>query len=124
MVDASNPVAGYGGFLNEGFEHSNTELVFGTDNRLYVSSLTTISLNEELLLSYGAPFWLDPNRWYKLTSATQNVILSYYKCSPPTEPNPFLLTLTPPTHELPMDFDGTSCTITLPAGPEAIQGHE
>ena len=110
IVDASNPVAGYGGFLNEGFEHSNTELVFGTDNKLYVSSLTTISLNEELLLSYGAPFWLDPNRWYKLTKDTQSAILSFYKCSPPTEPNPFLLTQ---PHELTMNPDDTKCDLTL-----------
>ena len=62
IVDASNPLAGYGGFINKGFDNSNTELVFGLDNKLYVTAITTIALNEELLLSYGAPYWLEPSR--------------------------------------------------------------
>ena len=117
IVDAAIPTAGYGGFLNEGFEHSNTELVFGTDNKLYVSALTTISLNEELLLSYGAPFWLDPNRWYKLSKDTQCAILSFYKCSPPTELNPYL-----PSHpqEPAMDHVDIGCELASSTNQEDI----
>ena len=114
IVDAYMSSVGYGGFLNEGFEHSNTELVFGMDNKLYVSALTTITLNEELLLSYGAPYWLEPSRWYKLSIDTQRAILSFYKCSPPTEPNPYLLIQLQGEPPLIMNTSGTSSDLTPP----------
>ena len=116
IVDAFNSLTGYGGFINEGFEHSNTELVFGTDNKLYVSALTTIALNEELLLSYGAPFWLEPSRWYKLSANTQHAILSFYKCLPPSEPNPYCTVPMQEDFHPTMNSEENGYDLTLPNG--------
>ena len=87
IVDAADPLSGYGHYINEGFDLANTEVVFGSDNKLYVSTITTINLNEEFSMSYGGPFWLDPTRWRTLSPATKQAVLAYYKCSPPLDPS-------------------------------------
>jgi len=62
MVD-SRPLNSYGPYMNDGLDvkEANVTLVFGSDCKIYVETITTVPKNVELLLSYGPLFWLDPS---------------------------------------------------------------
>ena len=77
----------YGPFMNDGlsFKEANSEIRVGEDGILYVELTTIVERNEELIMSYGCPFWMDPDRWATLNREAQLAIMAYYKCQPPTE---------------------------------------
>jgi len=54
MVD-SRPLNSYGPYMNDGldFKEANATLVFGSDGKIYVKTITTVPKNAKLLLSYG-----------------------------------------------------------------------
>ena len=84
MVDGDVKLS-YGPYINDGliFKEPNTEIIIGNDGQLYVELTTIVEPNEELTLSYGSPFWMDPFKWPMLTYETQQAILLYYNCQPP-----------------------------------------
>jgi hypothetical protein len=47
--------------MNDGldFKEANATLVFGSDDKIYVETITTVPKNAELLLSYGPLYWLN-----------------------------------------------------------------
>ena len=89
IVDGS-PLNSYGPYMNDGLDHreANATLVFGSDGKIYVETITTVSRYSELLLSYGHQYWLDPALWDTLPEDTKISILNYYKCDPPRTTRP------------------------------------
>ena len=84
IVDGS-PLTSYGPYMNDGLDHkeANVTLVFGTDGKIYVETITTVSKHSELLFSNGQLYWLDPAHWNTIPEETKASILRYYKCEPP-----------------------------------------
>ena len=85
MVDGKDKTS-YGPFINDGLstKEANTEIVVGNDGKLYVKTTTWVNMHNEFFMSYGGPFWLDPNNWASLPRDVQMSVLKYYKCQPPT----------------------------------------
>ena len=83
IVDAADPLSCYARYVNEGFFNSNCEVVLGSDDVLYLVATTDISLNEELTMPYGAPFWTLPERWMSIPTFLQESVLQFYDCVPP-----------------------------------------
>ena len=90
MVDGS-PLNSYGPYMNDGlaFQEANATLVFGTDGKIYVETITTVSKNAELFLSYGRQYWLDPHHWNQLPESVRTSVLQFYQCDPPVTPKSF-----------------------------------
>jgi len=84
MVDGS-PLISYGPFMNDGLavRGANATLVFGSDGKIYVETITTVSKNAELFLSYGRQYWLDPHHWNLLPESVKTSVLQYYRCASP-----------------------------------------